>query len=123
MGALRPMADSGASQLWARNVQRLDRSGIGASKSLRPFTAMAIIGILVIGLLTGAVANFLMRGEDSGSLIIAILLGVAGSFLAQYVGSVAGWYQQDEAAGFIASAVGAIVLLVIYRQLFFRNRI
>jgi len=84
---------------------------------------MAILGILVIGLVTGAVANFLMRGEDSGSLIIAILLGVAGSFLAQYVGSVAGWYQQDEAAGFIASAVGAIVLLVIYRQLFFRNRI
>jgi len=83
---------------------------------------MAIITMLVIGLLIGIVAKFLMPGRDPGGLIITILLGIAGSFLAHYVGSAAGWYSQGQAAGFVASVVGAIVLLLIYRLLFGRDR-
>ena len=85
-------------------------------------TPMVIITMLVIGLLIGIVAKFLMPGKDPGGLIITILIGIAGSFLAHYVGSAVGWYSQGQAAGFVASVVGAIVLLMIYRLLFGRDR-
>jgi uncharacterized membrane protein YeaQ/YmgE (transglycosylase-associated protein family) len=82
---------------------------------------MEIITMLVIGLLVGIVAKFLLPGRDPGGFIITILLGIAGSFLAHYIGSAAGWYRQGEPAGFIASVIGAIVLLLIYRMLFRRR--
>jgi uncharacterized membrane protein YeaQ/YmgE (transglycosylase-associated protein family) len=83
---------------------------------------MAILTMLVIGLVVGVVAKFLMPGKDPGGFIITILLGIAGSFLAHYVGARAGWYSEGQPAGFIASVVGAIVLLLIYRLLFHRKR-
>lgn len=83
---------------------------------------MEIITMLVIGLLVGIVAKFLMPGKDPGGFIITILLGIAGSFLAHYIGSAAGWYSEGQPAGFIASVVGAIILLLVYRLLFRRNR-
>lgn len=83
---------------------------------------MSIITMIVIGLLVGVIAKFLMPGDDPGGFIITILLGIAGSFVAHYIGSAAGWYSEGEPAGFIASVVGAIILLVLYRVLFRRKR-
>ena len=79
---------------------------------------MGIIGTIIIGLLAGIVAKFLMPGRDPGGFIITILLGIAGSFLAGFLGRTMGWYQEGQPAGFIFSVVGAILLLVLYRLLF-----
>jgi len=74
-----------------------------------------IIWTLVIGLVIGAVAKLLMPGKDPGGCIITILLGIAGAFVAGYIGRVAGWYQPGQPAGFIASVIGAMILLLLYR--------
>lgn len=70
---------------------------------------------LIIGLVAGAIAKFLMPGKDPGGIFITMILGVAGSFLANFVGTQMGWYATTEAAGLVASVIGAIVLLAIYR--------
>ena len=76
---------------------------------------MHILWTLLIGLIIGAVAKLLMPGKDPGGFIITILLGIAGSFLATYLGRALGWYQEGASAGFIMSVIGAIILLLIYR--------
>jgi uncharacterized membrane protein YeaQ/YmgE (transglycosylase-associated protein family) len=81
---------------------------------------MYILWALIIGLVVGAVAKFVMPGKDPGGILTASLIGVAGSFLATFLGQALGWYQRGQAAGFIASVIGAIFLLSIYRM--FRNR-
>ncbi|HUR44303.1 MAG TPA: GlsB/YeaQ/YmgE family stress response membrane protein [Candidatus Saccharimonadales bacterium] len=77
---------------------------------------MHIIGTIIIGLLVGIVAKLLMPGKDPGGFIITTLLGIAGAFVAKYIGQAAGWYSADEPAGFIASVIGAILLLLVYRM-------
>lgn len=77
-----------------------------------------IIATLVIGLLVGAIAKLLMPGKDPGGCIITILLGIAGAFIAGYLGQAVGWYQPGQPAGFIASVIGAMLLLLLYRLLF-----
>jgi uncharacterized membrane protein YeaQ/YmgE (transglycosylase-associated protein family) len=81
----------------------------------------SILTTLIIGLLVGAVAKLLMPGKDPGGWIGTILLGIAGALLAGYLGQAVGWYQPGQPAGFIASVVGAIVLLLLYRLLFKRR--
>jgi uncharacterized membrane protein YeaQ/YmgE (transglycosylase-associated protein family) len=81
----------------------------------------SILTTLIIGLLVGAVAKLLMPGKDPGGWIVTILLGIAGALLAGYLGQAVGWYQPGQSAGFIASVVGAIVLLLLYRLLFKRR--
>jgi len=76
---------------------------------------MAIIWTLIIGFLAGAVAKLLMPGKDPGGFIITTLLGIAGSFVARYLGIALGIYNANDSAGFIASVIGAIILLAIYR--------
>ncbi len=76
----------------------------------------AILWTLVIGLVVGAIAKLLMPGRDPGGCIITILLGIAGAFVAGYLGRVLGWYEPGQPAGFIASVVGAMLLLLIYRM-------
>jgi uncharacterized membrane protein YeaQ/YmgE (transglycosylase-associated protein family) len=76
---------------------------------------MGIIWTLIIGLLAGIVAKFLMPGRDPGGFIITMLLGMAGALVATWLGQSIGWYRADEGAGFIGAVVGAIILLVIYR--------
>jgi uncharacterized membrane protein YeaQ/YmgE (transglycosylase-associated protein family) len=83
---------------------------------------MEIVTMLVIGLLVGIIAKFLMPGNDPGGFIITTLLGIAGSFVAGYIGRAAGWYTPGEPVSFISSVLGAIVLLVLYRLLFRRRR-
>jgi len=77
---------------------------------------------IIIGLVVGLVAKFAMPGNDPGGVIVTILLGIAGAFLAGYVGRAAGWYGYNEPAGFLASVLGAVVLLMVYRLLFRRRR-
>jgi uncharacterized membrane protein YeaQ/YmgE (transglycosylase-associated protein family) len=74
-----------------------------------------ILGTLVIGLIVGAIAKFLMPGRDPGGFLITILLGIAGAFVAGFLGRVIGWYEPGQPAGFIASVIGAILLLLLYR--------
>ncbi|HEY4180678.1 MAG TPA: GlsB/YeaQ/YmgE family stress response membrane protein [Kofleriaceae bacterium] len=78
---------------------------------------MHIIWVLLIGLIVGALAKLVMPGKDPGGILITIAIGVAGSFIANYIGQAAGWYGTNEGAGFIASIVGSIVLLAGYRVL------
>ena len=74
----------------------------------------------LIGLVVGIIAKFLVPGKDPGGFIITGLLGIAGSLLAGWAGQQLGWYAPGDSAGFIASVVGAIVLLLIWRM--FRRR-
>jgi uncharacterized membrane protein YeaQ/YmgE (transglycosylase-associated protein family) len=76
---------------------------------------MEIIVTLLIGLFAGIVAKFLMPGRDPGGFIVTTLLGIAGAFIATYLGQAAGWYAAGQAAGFIGAVVGAIILLALYR--------
>jgi uncharacterized membrane protein YeaQ/YmgE (transglycosylase-associated protein family) len=75
---------------------------------------MHLLWTLLIGLVIGAVAKFIMPGKDPGGIIVTMLIGIAGSFIATWAGRAIGWYQEGQAAGFIMSVVGAIVLLGLY---------
>jgi uncharacterized membrane protein YeaQ/YmgE (transglycosylase-associated protein family) len=83
---------------------------------------MHILWTLIIGLIIGALAKLVMPGKDPGGVIITIILGVAGSVIAHFIGTAAGWYRQDEPAGFLASIVGAVILLAGYRMIVGRRR-
>ncbi len=83
---------------------------------------MQILGMIVIGLIVGVIAKLLMPGRDPGGFVITALLGIAGSFVAYYLGRAVGWYSTGESAGFIASIVGAVILLWVYRMFTKRNR-
>lgn len=74
-----------------------------------------MIWTLLVGLIVGAIAKLLMPGKDPGGWVITMLIGVAGSLLASFIGTQVGWYQPEEAAGFIAAIVGAVILLALYR--------
>jgi uncharacterized membrane protein YeaQ/YmgE (transglycosylase-associated protein family) len=76
---------------------------------------MHIIGTIIIGFLAGLIAKFLMPGRDPGGFIVTILLGIAGAFVATYLGQALGWYRADEGAGFIGAVVGSIIILLVYR--------
>jgi len=71
----------------------------------------------LIGLLAGAVAKLLMPGRDPGGILITILLGIAGSVVGGYLGRALGLYREGQAAGFLMSVLGAILLLVVYRMI------
>jgi len=75
------------------------------------------IAVIVVGLIIGALAKLLMPGKDPGGFIVTILLGIAGSVIATWLGRVLGWYSEGQAAGFIMSVIGAILLLAIYRMI------
>ena len=72
---------------------------------------MELIGTIFVGLIVGAIARFIMPGEQKMGWIMTILLGIGGSFIAGFVGQALGWYRADQPAGWIASVVGALVLL------------
>ena len=83
---------------------------------------MNIIATFLVGLLVGAVAKLLMPGRDPGGFIITALLGIAGAWVAKWIGQALGWYGPEDSAGFISSVIGAVILLWIYR-LVVRRRI
>jgi uncharacterized membrane protein YeaQ/YmgE (transglycosylase-associated protein family) len=82
---------------------------------------MHLLWMIVIGLIVGALAKLIMPGRDPGGIIVTILLGIAGSVVAGLIGRAVGWYSEGQSAGFIASVVGAIVILAIYRLIIGRT--
>lgn len=76
---------------------------------------MSILWILFVGLIVGAFARLLMPGRGPAGLFVTSLLGVLGSVVAHLIGVAGGWYRGNEPAGFIASVLGAMLLLWIYR--------
>ncbi len=76
---------------------------------------MDILWMAIIGLIVGAIAKFIMPGRDPGGWVITMVLGIAGALLAGWLGRAVGWYRAGQGAGFIASIVGAILLLWLYR--------
>jgi uncharacterized membrane protein YeaQ/YmgE (transglycosylase-associated protein family) len=78
----------------------------------------SLLWMCVIGLIIGALAKFLMPGKDKdpGGIIITMLLGIAGSMVAGYLGRVIGFYEPGQGAGLIMSVIGSILLLFIYRK-------
>jgi len=76
---------------------------------------MDLIWTLIIGLVVGVVAKFLTPGRDPGGCIITMILGVVGAFVAGFLGRALGWYQEGQPVGFIASVIGAILVLLVFR--------
>ena len=83
---------------------------------------MSIIGTIVVGFVVGLIARAIKPGNDKLGLIMTTLLGIAGAFLARYAGAAMGWYTPEQPAGWIASVVGAMVLLIIYSLVKGRSR-
>jgi uncharacterized membrane protein YeaQ/YmgE (transglycosylase-associated protein family) len=78
---------------------------------------MGILWTLIIGLVVGAIAKLLMPGKDPGGFFITMLIGVAGALLAGFLGRALGWYDNPgEGPGIIASIIGAMLLLLLYRM-------
>ena len=74
-----------------------------------------MISAIIIGLIVGAIAKFVMPGRDPGGIIVTILIGIAGSFVGTFIGRAVGLYRHGQGAGFIMSLLGAILLLWLYR--------
>jgi len=75
---------------------------------------MHLIWTILIGFVVGLLARFLLPGDDKMGMILTAALGVAGSLLATYAGHFLGWYAAGQGAGFLASLVGAIALLLVF---------
>jgi uncharacterized membrane protein YeaQ/YmgE (transglycosylase-associated protein family) len=76
---------------------------------------MGIIWTIIIGFIAGAIAKLLMPGKDPGGFIVTTLIGIAGALIMNFLGRAVGWYGEGEGAGFIASTLGAVLLLIAYR--------
>jgi uncharacterized membrane protein YeaQ/YmgE (transglycosylase-associated protein family) len=77
-----------------------------------------IIWIIVIGFVAGIIARFLSPGPNEPSgFILTTLLGIAGAFLATFIGQTIGWYRLDQGAGLIGATVGALIVLFIWNRL------
>ena len=82
---------------------------------------MHLVWMIVVGLIVGALAKLIMPGHDPGGMVVTILLGIAGSVVAGFIGRALGWYGPGQSAGFIASVIGAIIILAIYRAIIGRR--
>jgi uncharacterized membrane protein YeaQ/YmgE (transglycosylase-associated protein family) len=76
---------------------------------------MAIITTIIVGLVIGLIAKFIMPGKDPGGWIVTIIIGIAGATVGTLIGRALGMYEPGESAGWIISVLGAILLLWIYR--------
>jgi uncharacterized membrane protein YeaQ/YmgE (transglycosylase-associated protein family) len=77
---------------------------------------MGILGWILFGLVVGAVAKLVMPGKDPGGIIVTMLLGIVGAVVGGFAGRAMGFYGPNEAAGFLMSLVGAVILLWLYRM-------
>lgn len=79
---------------------------------------MGIIWIIIIGFVAGIIARLISPGaNDPKGFLLTTVLGIAGAFLATFIGQTIGWYRVDQGAGFIAATVGALVVLFIWNRL------
>ena len=79
-----------------------------------------IIWVIIIGAIVGLIAKFLVPGRDPGGFIVTPLIGIGGAVVATYLGQFLDFYEPGQNAGFIASVVGAVIILLVYR--FIRQR-
>ena len=84
---------------------------------------LGILGWILFGLIVGAVEQLVMPGRDPGGIIVTMLLGIAGAVLWGFLGRALGFYGEGEAAGFLMSFLGAVVLLALYRMMMRRRSI
>jgi uncharacterized membrane protein YeaQ/YmgE (transglycosylase-associated protein family) len=82
---------------------------------------LSILSWIIFGLIVGAIAKLLMPGRDPGGIIVTIVLGIIGALLGGFLGRAIGFYGPGEAAGFVMSLIGAILLLLLYRLLVARR--
>ncbi len=75
---------------------------------------MSFIGTLIIGLIAGAIAKLITPGRQGGGIIVTMLLGVVGAFVAHYLGQALGFYGPNEGPGLIGSVIGAIIVLLVW---------
>lgn len=73
--------------------------------------------VIIIGAVVGLIAKFLVPGRDPGGFIVTPLLGIGGAVVATYLGQFLHFYEPGQNAGFIASVVGAVIILLIYRAI------
>jgi uncharacterized membrane protein YeaQ/YmgE (transglycosylase-associated protein family) len=79
---------------------------------------MGFLWIIVIGFVAGIIARFLSPGpNEPKGFILTTALGVAGAFLATFIGQAVGWYRADQGAGFITATLGALLVLFIWNRL------
>lgn len=83
---------------------------------------MDTLWTILIGLFIGVIAKLLMPGRDPGGCIITMLLGIVGSYVATFLGRKMGYYSAGQAGGFIASVVGAMLVLLLYRLVLGKRR-
>ena len=76
---------------------------------------------LLIGLAVGVMVELLLPGHTPAELVLAVLLGIAGALLARLAGRLGGWFEPDDPTGFVAAALGAVIVLLLYGALFRRN--
>ncbi len=76
----------------------------------------SLIGAIIIGFFAGLIARAIHPGDDKAGFIVTTIVGIVGALVATYLGRAMGWYADGEAAGFIMSVVGAIVVLFIYNM-------
>jgi uncharacterized membrane protein YeaQ/YmgE (transglycosylase-associated protein family) len=88
----------------------------------REVAVSGIIWIVIIGFIAGLIARVLSPGPNKPSgFILTTVLGIAGAFLATFIGQIVGWYHPDQGAGFIAATIGAVVVLFIWNRLVARG--
>ena len=82
---------------------------------------MEYVWMAIVGFIVGLVARAILPGTQKLGIILTALLGIAGSFIAGYVGQALGWYSAGQGAGFIGSVIGAILLLFVVGKVTSRN--
>jgi uncharacterized membrane protein YeaQ/YmgE (transglycosylase-associated protein family) len=92
-----------------------------AAAVVKGVNMLSILGWIIVGLIIGAIAKFLMPGRDPGGFIITILLGIAGALIGGFLGRAMGFYGPEEAVGWVMSLIGALILLLLYRFLVARR--
>ena len=83
---------------------------------------MDLLVTILIGLAVGTMVELLLPGHNLSELLLAMLLGIAGSLVSRFVGQGAGWYGSGEALAFLVSLLGAIVTLILYGSIFRRHQ-
>src|SRR4051812_4498334 len=79
---------------------------------------LGILGIIVVGFIAGLIARFLSPGPNTPSgFILTTVLGIAGAFVATYLGQAVGWYRIDQGAGLVGATLGAVIVLFIWNRL------
>jgi len=84
----------------------------------------AFLWIVLVGFVAGIIARILSPGPNNpGGFILTTVLGIAGAFLATFIGQTIGWYRPDQGAGFITATIGALIVLFIWNRLVVRGAI